>query len=74
LPGYQKVLYIKKPEDQLRKNAKRVGNKLTSCSNQAIFSHTSRQTKNQNIPHPKTNSGTDWTRDDEGLLAPVPPE
>ena len=53
--------------------AKRVGNKPKSCSNQAILSHTSRQTKNQNKAHPKNKSGTDWARDDEGLLAPLPP-
>jgi len=54
--------------------AKRVGNKPKSGSNQAILSHTSRQTKNQNKAHLKNSSDTDWARDDEGLLAPVPPE
>jgi len=53
--------------------AKRVGNKPNSCRNQAIISHTSRQTKNQNKAQPKNNSGTDWAWDDEGILAPVPP-
>jgi hypothetical protein len=54
--------------------AKRVDNEPKSGSNQTIFSYISRQTKIQNKAHPKNNSGADWTRDDECLLASVPPE
>ena len=68
------TIYQEARELARQKMAKRVGNKPKSCSNQAIFSYTSRQTKNQDKSHPKNNSGTDWARDDEGFLAPVPPE
>jgi len=51
--------------------AKRVGNKLKSCRNQAILSHNSRQTNKQNKANPKNKCGVDWAWDDEGILAPV---
>jgi hypothetical protein len=54
--------------------AKRVDNDPKSCSNQTVLSYNSRQTKIQNKAHPKNNSGADWARDDEGILASVPPE
>jgi hypothetical protein len=54
--------------------ARRVDNEPKSCSNQTIFSYISRQTKIQNQAHSKNNSGADWARDDEGILASVPPE
>jgi hypothetical protein len=44
------------------------------CSNQTILSYSSGQTNIQYKAHPKNNSGADWTRDDEGILASVPPE
>jgi len=40
--------------------AKKMGNKPKSCSNQAILSYNSRQTKIQNKAHPKNNSGAVW--------------
>jgi hypothetical protein len=54
--------------------ARRVKNKTKSCSNQTIFSYSSRHTKIQNQAHSINNSGADWARDDEGILASVPPE
>jgi hypothetical protein len=54
--------------------AMRVDNEAKSCSNQTIFSYSSRQTKIQNQEKKKNNSGADWARDDEGILASVPPE
>jgi hypothetical protein len=48
--------------------ARRVDNEPKSCSNQTIFSYSSRQTKIQNKAHSKNNSGADWARDDEGIL------
>jgi hypothetical protein len=54
--------------------ARRVDNEPKSCSKQTIFSYRSRQTKIQNKAHSKNNSGADWARDDEDILASVPPE
>jgi hypothetical protein len=54
--------------------ARRVDNEPKSCSNQTIFPYSSRQTKIQNQTQSKNNSGADWARDNEGILASVPPE
>jgi hypothetical protein len=54
--------------------ARRVDNEPKSCSNQTIFSYSSRQAKIQNQAHPKNKGGADWARDEEGILASVPPE
>jgi len=54
--------------------AKEVGNKTKSCSNQAILSNNSRQTKIKNKAQTKNDSGLDGAWHDEGILAPIPPE
>jgi hypothetical protein len=73
-PGLQNFAISRSQRGSQENMARRVDNDGKSCSNQIIFSYSSRQTKIQNKAHSENNSGADWARDVEGILASVPLE